>query len=1567
LRVVFATLFKLQFVLVASSVLADDTTWTFNGDGNWTEVAKWSAGEPINDTFNVIIDDGSTPVVVTLNVSRTIGSLSLGMDDTLKLDTLTSASQTLTSASGFTNDGALLFTSTSSGAAQLAITTGTLTNSATGLLHFQTGGSGIRAFAGDLINNGTVTVDRTTSFNKASGQYTNNSQFTVGGIAALTVSGGGTFEQAAGTLDVNGTLTLSGGSALNLTGGAVNMDGNISLSDGIFTQNGGTLTYTSGAISSGLYRYLGGTITGTPMLTSATLEIGPAATDPVSFLLSNSNSLASDVHAGQTLTVQNNTTSGTHGLTSASGFTNDGSILVTGTSSGTTYLTVTTGTLTNSATGLIHFQVGGGGRTFTGDLANNGTVTVDRATTLNKVSGQYTNNNLFTVNNPLTVSNAGTFNQAAGTLDVNSTFSLTGASALNLNGGALNMDGNIMLSDGIFTQNGGALNYTSGSINSGLYRYLGGTITGTPMLTSATLEIGPAATDPVTFLMSNSNGLASDVHAGQTLSVQNNTTSGTHGLTSASGFTNDGSILVTSTSSGTTFLTLTTGTLTNSPTGLLHYQAGGGSRTFTGDLVNNGTVQVDRSTTFNKAGGMYTNNGQFKVAASQTLTITNGGTLTNLATNTLTGGTYDVSGTFRFPGADIITNQAEIILRGAPSSILNDTGGANALANLATIGTAGAVRLFSGRNFTAAGAFTNEGQLELGGTTFTAPSLANSGIVRASSGGTATLAATTHTNTGTYEALDGSTLSATGGLTNLSGGTLTGGTYRAVDNGGSATMAIPGTAVATLAAGTTAELSGANSTMTFAGTSLASSLINNTGALRILNGRAFAMTNALNNTGTVELGGAALADATLTSGGNITNQSAGTIFGHGAINNTILNSGTVRAANGTLAIVGGIIDGQSGTIQVDTGASLDLSSASGSSDADYLIHNGTILNLGSNHVQVAVDYTNANFGVGNSFNHRANVAGAGQINASPAVSQTLGGNVTNGGMATATVSFGNRHVGDSPTLNYQINNVGASGPSLRGAIQTAAGGGNITDERLDGAGATPGNFGPVAASANSGNLPVTFNATSAGPLTGQQVRIVNNFDNIADQTLQITGAAYRLASPIVNSASPINFGFVHVGDAVSQTISITNDVPDDSYSESLNAVLDPGGSATGGGSFTALAPSATNNTDLAIGINTATAGIKSGSAVIALKSNGTGSSGLGVTILPQQNIMVQAQVNHFAAADVVKQSGDGTLTVTGPDEFTLDLGSIVEGQAALSATLGVKNQPLGGPADTLAGSFTLAAPDFNLSGFASFGGVAAGATQGGLVIALDEMEVGDFTGQITLLPQSTNPQPFSLDLDPITIHIVGQVRLGGDYNFDGFVNAADYTVWRNMLGESVPTGTSADGSGPLGVPDGLITRHDFDHWKSRYGATHGSGAGFDTGTDVPEPAAWLLLFMGLFAGMFDCRQNRGCGHAIKNPRSRCLPQAIDRGRNAGSSLSCKRRESRTLRLRLLEQLLLAEHHVFADHVAAAARLLRQVEHDVEHDSLDDGPQAAGACFAFFGLLGNRLQGRFRELQVGLFH
>ncbi|MEM8864125.1 MAG: choice-of-anchor Q domain-containing protein, partial [Planctomycetota bacterium] len=52
----------------------------------------------------------------------------------------------------------------------------------------------------------------------------------------------------------------------------------------------------------------------------------------------------------------------------------------------------------------------------------------------------------------------------------------------------------------------------------------------------------------------------------------------------------------------------------------------------------------------------------------------------------------------------------------------------------------------------------------------------------------------------------------------------------------------------------------------------------------------------------------------------------------------------------------------------------------------------------------------------------------------------------------------------------------------------------------------------------------------------------------------------------------------------------------------------------------------------------------------------------------------------------------------------------------------------------------------------------------------------------------------------------------GDYNRDGVVNAADYTVWRDTLGANVAPLTGADGDG-----DGQVTVDDYNVWRTHFG------------------------------------------------------------------------------------------------------------------------------------------------------
>lgn len=115
----------------------------------------------------------------------------------------------------------------------------------------------------------------------------------------------------------------------------------------------------------------------------------------------------------------------------------------------------------------------------------------------------------------------------------------------------------------------------------------------------------------------------------------------------------------------------------------------------------------------------------------------------------------------------------------------------------------------------------------------------------------------------------------------------------------------------------------------------------------------------------------------------------------------------------------------------------------------------------------------------------------------------------------------------------------------------------------------------------------------------------------------------------------------------------------------------------------------------------------------------------------------------------------------------------------------------------------------------------------------------------TLLP--TLPSGLTWNIvynDNITALVVGGAggigaHLPGDYNLDGTVNTADYTVWRNAM---LSGDLAADGNS-----DGSVTSLDYRIWKAAYGLYYGGGYGGFVALAVPEPATASLALFATFA------------------------------------------------------------------------------------------------------------------------
>ena len=113
--------------------------------------------------------------------------------------------------------------------------------------------------------------------------------------------------------------------------------------------------------------------------------------------------------------------------------------------------------------------------------------------------------------------------------------------------------------------------------------------------------------------------------------------------------------------------------------------------------------------------------------------------------------------------------------------------------------------------------------------------------------------------------------------------------------------------------------------------------------------------------------------------------------------------------------------------------------------------------------------------------------------------------------------------------------------------------------------------------------------------------------------------------------NPVNFGNVHVGDVLLQSLSVENSAA--GASEALDGSIGgaTGAATTNGGSFTGLTEGNTDSSSLAVGLSSTTEGAESGTATVSLASDGTGIDNHGTTALTSQTVDVTGTVYALAA------------------------------------------------------------------------------------------------------------------------------------------------------------------------------------------------------------------------------------------------------------------------------------------------------------------------------------------------
>jgi len=426
---------------------------------------------------------------------------------------------------------------------------------------------------------------------------------------------------AAATIHVNQDLLLNKGNSSIQNAGTLNIaPGKTVTVNGTgvltFTQSAGTLDNQGGLlISDERFVFSGGEITGNVVvLDDGELTMGVNAVGAVE--LRRTVEYSGNIGSGAAVTVLGGPNDRDAVLDADNGFSNSGTITLVSEDpddyARAARLLIRNGTLTNNVDGIINVDAGdGGSRALTASLTNNGTINVNTDVSLNRTSAVYTNNAAFNVAPGATVTYGG--------------------------GGTPH-----------FTQAGGTLSNEGAFVVGKRFDFAGGQITGDAVVLEHNSELNITATGAGAFELHGTVDCTGDVASGQSLTVVGGYAGSSGRLDANDGFTNSGTITLTSQSDshGAT-LFIGSGTLTNNAGGIINVNTGdGGSRALTASLANNGTINVNTDVSLNRTGAVYANNATFNVAAGGAVTV--GG---NTPTFTQAGGTLDNQGTFLLSGS----------------------------------------------------------------------------------------------------------------------------------------------------------------------------------------------------------------------------------------------------------------------------------------------------------------------------------------------------------------------------------------------------------------------------------------------------------------------------------------------------------------------------------------------------------------------------------------------------------------------------------------------------------------------------------------------------------------------------------------------------------------------------------------------------------------------------------------------------------------------------------------------------------------------------------------------------
>ena len=331
------------------------------------------------------------------------------------------------------------------------------------------------------------------------------------------------------------------------------------------------------------------------------------------------------------------------------------------------------------------------------------------------------------------------------------------------------------------------------------------------------------------------------------------------------------------------------------------------------------------------------------------------------------------------------------------------------------------------------------------------------------------------------------------------------------------------------------------------------------------------------------------------------------------------------------------------------------------------------------------------------------LAGAGTVNVGASQALTVAANTTLNATGlsvigkltlagTYDVSLGAPGTALAPNASAQTNVSGDV--TLGGTLRlTSNGAGAGAYQIINGAGATTGSFGTVSLVGINNALLHQEIVTTAG-VTG--VNLV------------------RVATTTGTLPTTVNYGATRpTAAAFSTNLDFANTATADGFSEALVATV----SANGTG-FTSAAAGTTGTVTL--GLDSLTAGAKSGSAIVTVSSVGVG--GFANTSLVTGTVALSGSVYDYATATIA--------------DTVLDFGNVHAGAAGTVRNLSVTNTKVTDAAfqDNLTVTATTSAAGINVTALSNL----AADTSGNLVFTAAPSTLGSLVGTVTLNAVSTN-------------------------------------------------------------------------------------------------------------------------------------------------------------------------------------------------------------------------------------